>query len=506
MHLRRLLLALLSFSFIYLPLTAFAADAIPTAATTSADTDATITAPPPHIPTLTLDEAILIALRYNPAVRSAELQRILDKFNLRVSENKFELQYALTGGASYQNAVAGGAHSQSDSFNLQPGVSVLTAPGAKFSVTSNNPFAHGNSTGTRRFYNPSVTFEVDQPLMRNFGSDVTLAPLYTARDNELVAQLTLKTALITAITNVISQYITVMSDQNTIQSQQLSIASSVATYKQQQAMVKAGRTAAADLVQTEANIASGQSTLQGDRIQLQQDQLTLLNTLGLDPSTTFTLPNQVKMDETTPTLAKSIQIALLNNIAYQTALINLRVTERALLVAKDAQRWQLDLTAKRVQGGGSGGYPNTGVVSLTNSQNASSSIGLTLNIPIHDLSRQQQMISAKIALDQARISLAALKYTTENTVKTSYNNLLAQQRQFVLDQQAIKLAQQSLDIALVKLKYGRVTSFEVSSLQNNVTTAQLNYITHQTNYITTLANFDQELGTSLDRWDIKVKY
>src|ERR1700678_1930172 len=60
---------------------------------------------------LTLSDAIYLALRYNPNVRNAEIQRVIDKFNLRLAKYSYELQYALTGNINYSNESIAGIHS-----------------------------------------------------------------------------------------------------------------------------------------------------------------------------------------------------------------------------------------------------------------------------------------------------------------------------------------------------------------------------------------------------------
>jgi hypothetical protein len=51
---------------------------------------------------LHLREAILLALRYNPNIRNAELDRIIQRYQLRLAYNEFELQYALAGSAAIE--------------------------------------------------------------------------------------------------------------------------------------------------------------------------------------------------------------------------------------------------------------------------------------------------------------------------------------------------------------------------------------------------------------------
>lgn len=454
---------------------------------------------------MTLRDAILIALRYNPIVRNAEIQRIMDKFSLRVNEWAFEPQYTLSNSVTYNQANASGVGTEGDIINVpQPGVTYTAPTGAKLTAAMLNPLNH--TAGQGHDYNPSMTFTVNQPLMSGFGPAVTLAPLYNAQDTELVNQLTLKSSLISAVTTIIQDYTTVVTDENNLKTNELALAASIATLKEQQAMVKAGRTAPADLVQSESGVATQQTNVQQTRIQLQQDMFTLIINLGIDPSTIFTLPTTINMDDKIPSLADSIIIGLHNNTAYQTDVINLRIAKRNVYVQQDAQRWSLALTATQVQGAGSGGGSNAGLNSLINGQNRSTNAALTLNIPIHNLGLQQQLVNAKITLDQDKINLENQKNTVESNVRSAYNSLLLQKQQLVFEQKAVQLALNTLNIAKVKLKYGLSSPFEVTTLQTDLTTQQLNAITAEADYINTLADFDQVIGTTLDRWNIEVRY
>ena len=53
----------------------------------------------PEVP-LTLPQAVYLGLRQNPGVRNAYLQRVLDQFNLRVSESVFSPKGSLVTSAN----------------------------------------------------------------------------------------------------------------------------------------------------------------------------------------------------------------------------------------------------------------------------------------------------------------------------------------------------------------------------------------------------------------------
>ena len=61
---------------------------------------------------LGLKEAILLALRYNPNIQNAELDRIVQVYQLRLAHNEFELQYALGASGEVQRSTFSGVGSE----------------------------------------------------------------------------------------------------------------------------------------------------------------------------------------------------------------------------------------------------------------------------------------------------------------------------------------------------------------------------------------------------------
>jgi outer membrane protein TolC len=473
----------------------------------SADTMPIATAQEEIPKTLTLKDSILLALRYNPSVQSSELQRVIDKFNLRLAENALEVRYALTGTANYTHSISNGFSSTNRTANLTPGASLTTPIGTNISINMNNNVT--NTAGVGSFYNPTATVTITQPLLQGFGSTVSTAAaaLYIAQMTEEINKLNLKNNIISIVTQVIQQYSAVVQAKNNLTTQELSLKSAEELVDRYRAYIRAGRNAPTDIVQPEANVASQQLNLQQAQNSLQQSYESLLNVLGLDPNQKIFVSDKVGFANAKfPPLKESISLALQHNISYQQALYSLKNTERNYLVAKDQQRWTLNLEASSVNGGGSGGAPNSGIESIVNGSNRSNSVGLNLTVPIDNLPVESAFVNAKIALEQQQINLLGLKRQIITGVTSAYNSLISQKQQIVQSKQSVKLAQQSLDIAYAKQKYGRITPFEVTSLQTALTTAQLTEISSEINYLNSLASYDQLLGVSLDRWDINIRY
>jgi hypothetical protein len=87
---------------------------------------------------LSLHDAILLSLRFSPVVQGAEIQRVVDKFNLAVAKNQFEFQYALTGLANQTNSVSNGSPlSQGGIYSATPSISRQSVYGTQY--TDNCP-------------------------------------------------------------------------------------------------------------------------------------------------------------------------------------------------------------------------------------------------------------------------------------------------------------------------------------------------------------------------------
>ncbi len=461
--------------------------------------------PPPKTVFLSLREAILLSLRFNPIVQVEEIQRIIDKYNLRVSYWNYEPKYGITANATYNKRVSSGISTETDNQNFIPTASLLTPLGTQLNLNMQNPVTH--VSGSPRFYNPAINLNLVQPLLKGFGPDVALAPLHTAQNQELINQLTMKGTMMQTITTVIGQYAALAQAQNSLAAQRLSLKNTIETYKREVARVKAGRAAEADLIQFKASIASQQLSVEQQEVNIEQSQSALLAVLGIDPTTPLKTVDQVKFDnDSIPTLENCIKMGLANNIQYQIELINLRLAKIALTVAEDNQRWQLDFVASRTQGAGVGGPPNEGFPSLFNGQNKNSTVGVNLTIPIDNLQQQRDLAQAQVNLRQEYVRLAAQKRQVIINVENSYYVVLNQKQQIVQAKLALDFAVQTLDIAEAKLKYGRTTPFEVSTLQTNVINQQLSYINAIAAYVVNLAILDQIIGNTLDRWTVCLKY
>ena len=148
---------------------------------------------------LTLGDAVFLGLRDNRAIRSAYLERIAQKFDLRVEEDRFTPKLVLSG-RHLANRNQDDRYRQSE---VIPQATLLGEYGTQFSLSWSNQLTQADRAGRTR--NDGATFTVIQPLLRGAGRDVATAPVRLARLAEQANRLALKATVSDTITQVITE-------------------------------------------------------------------------------------------------------------------------------------------------------------------------------------------------------------------------------------------------------------------------------------------------------------
>jgi len=454
---------------------------------------------------LSLEEAIYLAVRQNPNVQTAQLNHVISKFSLEVQQWQFRPHFALqaTRTTSRNYSVTPGGYVTSNVTAIQPSVSLLTPIGTQASLTATN-----NISST---YNPGVALQIIQPLMRGFGKPIVEAALYDAMDSEKISRLNVENTVRTTVTSVINAYLDVVSAQHTLDVDQNALKRAETSEQQTKLFIKAGHKAGVELVTVQADVANAQTRIESDKNNLAQSRYALLTTIGIDPSSNVTVSSidliaLIKKFHI-PTLAQTKERMLANDIEYQVAQITLQgATKRSILAADDATRWQLNLTLNGSSGNGNGGGPNAGLNSLVNGVNQSDSAMLTLNIPIDDRAAKNSLAIAKISFHEAEIALQQEKWSKETNAINGWNSIFSAKRGLYFAENAERLQDQTYTISFKKYSYGLIDSLELQSAQQQLSAAQQSLVNAQINYLKSLVNLDLLLGSTLQTWDVKVRY
>lgn len=452
---------------------------------------------------LGLKEAILLALRYNPNIQNAELDRIVQHYQLRMAYNEFELQYALgASGVAQQSTFSGIGTSSTHSLLATPEFNLKTKLGTTANLSLDNNVVINNS------YNPVLNFSLTQPLLRGAGTRVNEAGLKDAIDSEWMNKLGLQQSVMDQITQVIIAYRSLVLSGNNLQNQRLQLKEAKKSYQINKKRIKAGQLEPTGNIQQSYQIESLSLMVEQGENDFNTASQDLLQTIGLDPNMRLSVPSDVVLKTLeVPDLKQSIDIALHHNIQYLALQMALRSDERSYDVAKNQQLWQLDAAAS-VQSGtlnnvtGNGG----GVASIYSGTDLSKSARLTLTVPFNDVNRRSQLIAAKVRLEKDRLNLIAGKRALITNLTNTINNIQSLVKRYQLALKQVKLAEQSYALEKKKQQAGISTALDVNNTQNQLIQAQSGLIGAKVAYLNQLSALQRTLGTTLDYWQIKLRY
>jgi len=453
---------------------------------------------------LSIREAILLALRYNPNIQNAELDRIIQRYQLRLANNEFELQYALgASGVTQKSTFNGVGSATSNGFIASPEFNLRTKLGTQASLSMDNNVAPNNE------YNPLLNFSITQPLLRGFGKSVNEAALLDAKDSEWLNKLNLQQSVIDQITQVIMSYRALILSGNNLQNQRLQLKEAKRSYEINEKKIDAGQLEPTGNIQQSYQIESLSLMVEQGENDFKTASQDLLQIIGLDPDMHLSVPSDVALHKIIiPDLNKSIEIALNHNSLYLAQTMALRADERAYKVAKNQQLWQLDLSGN-IQSGISSdvtGNGNGGLRGVYSGNNLNESARVTLTVPLHDISRRSQLISAKVRLEKDRLNLIATKRGLVTNITNTVHNIESLAKRFQLAQKQVKLAEQSYALEKKKQQAGISTALDVNNTQNQLIQAQSGLIGAKVAYLNQLSTLQRTLGTTLEYWQIKLRY
>lgn len=455
--------------------------------------------------TLSLEEAILLAIRENPNVKQAQLSQVSDKYALELAKWQFKPQYTFTASRTTQKnyEITEEGYVTQNTSGANASVSWLSPYGTKISLSP--------TVNQSDHFHPGLTLEVMQPLLRGFGRPVVEASLQNALDSQKVSRLTVESALRNAVTSVINAYLDVLSAQKNLSVDEEALQRAEVSVNQTRLFIKSGRKAGVELITVEADVANAKTRIENDKNGLDQARYALLTAIGIDPNTpiTFTSMNIAALIKKyrVPNLEESKRLSVENDIQYQADQITFDgAKKRSVLEAEDNTRWQLNLSGSAHAGDGTGGGPDSGIQSLVNGVNQTNQVRLDLTIPIGDQQAKTALANAKIALRQATIALQQEKWSKETNAINGWNSIFSAERALKFAEHAEQLQQKTYAISFQKYSHGLIDSLQLQSAQQQLIISSQALNLARINYLKALVSLDQMIGRTLKTWKVEVRY
>ena len=169
---------------------------------------------------ITLEQAIAATVSNNLAVQIARIDPAVGQAGVVAAQAAFDwvffstFEWAITDQPSAVPVIngvpIGVGVSQSQTVSYSTGLRKALTSGGTFSVSQGQVYSDNSTPGTTIFPDPSnsvfANFRFEQPLLRNFGSSVTLAEVRIAENLERDAVYALKASMITAVAETEDAY------------------------------------------------------------------------------------------------------------------------------------------------------------------------------------------------------------------------------------------------------------------------------------------------------------
>ncbi|WP_370590655.1 TolC family protein [Pseudomonas gingeri] len=441
---------------------------------------------------LTLGDAVYLGLRNNRSIRSAYLQRIAQKFDLRVSEDAFNPKLLLA--SEYR--VNKGSQDNTRNASLAPTTSLLGEYGTRLSMAWTQQLSNADVAG--RYRSDGLNLAIIQPLLRGAGWDVTTAPLRLARISEQVNRLNLKTNVAQTISDIITAYREMLRSQEQLTITQDALKRANALLEVNKALIASGRMAEFEIVQTEADIATQELGVEEARNQVDINRLTLLRLLALDLSTPIRASEALEAARVNIDKRDALRVAQVQQPEYLATLLGSQQADLNLVIAKDQGRWDVSLVAgaNQIRDSFNNDSGNGG------SRRWDSYAGVQVQIPIGDLSTRQAEVHARVDVENQEIILADARQALERSVSDVVRDLGTRWRQYEIAQRAEELSRRKLDIEREKLSAGRSSNFQVLSYEGDLRNAENSRLNALIAYLNAQTQLDLTLGMTLESWDI----
>ena len=446
--------------------------------------------------TLTLEEAVSLALRNNRAIRSSYLERISQRFDLQVAEDKFNPKGTLsTSYLSHQST-----HGNYSSATVTPTATILTMTGAKVSVTwSNN---RDNIVDGTRAIGSVMSLTVQQPLLRDAGSNVNFASVRVARINDQLNRLSQKNTVMELVTQTILAYRELLRSQDQLKISKDSLERAKSLVVINDVLINAGRMARVDKLQAEADIANQELAVEEASNQVDAARSSLLNLLALSPSTELIAAEPLITKEATIDIDNALKITFEYQPDYLASLLSIERVKIDHLVAKNQRLWDVSLIAGTAHGRGS--TSAIGYLAPSSTRFNDSYAGFQVVIPIGDLSSKQAEIKSAIGLQTEMLRFQDLKQTVEQRVRSAVRDVYTRWRQLQIAQRARALSAQKLEHEREKLKLGRSSNFQVLSFEADLRNSESTHLNATIGYLNALTLLDRQQGTTLNSWKIEI--
>jgi outer membrane protein TolC len=397
--------------------------------------------------------------------------------------------------------------------------------GAEASVNLN--MARNASNSITASLNPqyvnTLTLDISQPLLKNFGRLATEQQIVINKNNMKVSEANFETQVINTIVDVQARYWALVSAYESLKVARDNLELAQEQLEINRVKVRVGTLPEIDIIQAEQNVAASESALLDAEILVQRAEDSLKNAIVMDDWNLRLEPTDKLVDPAGEgyDFMEAFETALENRPEVKRLNLSIENNDVSIKYAKNQLKPVLNLSATIDLTGAGGtfvpsffaqeppeGLPLGFIESFSDTfsgENRSWSVGAIFRYTFGNNGARAVLMANEVAKKQNELRKEQLRFNIAVEVRNAIREVEASAKQLEARRKTLEFAQQQYEAEKQKFDVGTSTNFEVLSYQNGLLLARLNVNTAQIRYNNALIVYDRAIGAVMEKHNIQVQ-
>ena len=461
-------------------------------------------------PTLTLDDAIQLALRRNRDLKVASFYPGIARANLLVARGLFDpslvanRNFSETQFTTSLGPIPVSDNTKTDSYSV--GIQGLLPLGTQYTIYGSTVEIRDTYNGITRNYQTFGGFQVTQPLLKGFGLSANLVNVRIAKANRSINDLTYRQSAIDTVTNVVVAYSTLQLAHDQLDAADRARGLALQQLDENEKRYRVGQASQSDVLTSRAYASQYEESILIAQRQVRDAQNYLGSLIGeetfFEDEPLFTLA-PMEVPEVTIDRKADLERALSLRPDYQQQRL-------AIVKSRATEAYAVNSLLPEVNFIGGYGYNGSAYTFSASKQmvqdhlNPSVSAGVAVTIPLTFSAGRGNLRSARLQREQAEAALKQLEANIALGVATAEGQIEVTRKRVVADQAAVELAKKSLEAEEKKQKAGMSSTLSVVQQEQLLAFYESSISNALAAERQAVANYDHALGTTLDRHHIKL--
>lgn len=484
---------------------------------------------------LSLREAVASALQNNPGIAVERLGPEFARADVDRANGIFDPTFQASGTIERSvvpasSVLQGAQVLREKDYVYALSLKKLLRSGATFTIAGTSTETNTNSRfyGLRPQYLPNLLFSVSQPLLKNFGIDLTILLVRSAEANSSVAYYQYLSRAVALVRQVVEAYWGVVQARENLKAEQDGLRLAQTLVRENEARVRAGTLPPVAVKEAEADAASreGRVITAENAVSVASDSLRLL--LQRNPEGAF-VPRPIEPTDSPEVRDVTVdeQEILVDAVERRPEVLQARydIENRKILAKINRNNLLpgLNVNASYGLNGLSGrGVPQTDpqtgqtVVTpftgdygksldrLASDDFNSYSGGLSFTVPLGNTTAEAEYVQSQIDLRRGELSYRQLLANVTLEARKAIGNVRSNSKRITVTRLARELAEENLEQQKKRYDVGLATTKDILDFQQRVTAARAAEIQALIDYNVSLAALRQAEGTLLAQFDVVV--